>query len=112
METKTGALVCRKTDPNNQFAYKPLAFITEIPSAFTDEDLKLSMDATILAAVAGECNDVLYRADIHATSNEVQEEFEKLHADSGKYPIFRFRPEGAPFIKTDPYQSISWLVEP
>ncbi len=89
-ETKTGALVCKTPDPENEFAYRPLAFITGIPDSYTDEDFKTSFDITQLGDLAGDCTEILYRADIHSTSNEVQEEFEKLHDDSSAIPQFSF----------------------
>src|SRR5688500_17998618 len=90
-ETKTGALVCKKNARNNQFAYKPLAFITGIPASFTDEDLKRNFDLSMLINVLEECVEILFRADLHATSNEVQEEYELLHEDSPAVPTFEFR---------------------
>ena len=90
-EVKTGALICKTPDNRNQFAYRPLAFITGIPDSFTDDDLKAQLDVSIIGDLTTQCIEILYRADIHATSNEVQEEFEKLHDDSGNVPRFNFR---------------------
>lgn len=90
IETKTGALVCKMPDPENNFAYKPLVFITDIPANYTDEDLKANFDLAVLGEIAGACAEILFRADIHSTSNEVQEEFEMLHPDSSEVPRFSF----------------------
>jgi len=90
-ETKTGALVCKIPDSRNQFAYMPLAFISGIPLSYSDEDFRVSLDMTILGDLVNNRNEILFRADIHSTSNEVQEEYEKLHTDSGKIPNFHFR---------------------
>jgi hypothetical protein len=90
-ETKTGALVCKVPDNRNQFTYQPLAFITGIPAAYTDEDFRSNLDIDVVKNLTHNCHEILFRADIHSTSNEVQEEYEKLHADSGKIPQFSFR---------------------
>ena len=90
-EMKTGALVCKSPDSNNQFTYKPLAFITGIPGGYSDEDFKRNFDLSMVSELTGNCDEILFRADIHSTSNEVQEAFEDLHHDKGKFPEFHFR---------------------
>jgi hypothetical protein len=90
-ELKTGAIICKAADKRNQVAYRPLAFITGVPDSFTDEDLRIQFDISIIGDLASQCPDVLFRADIHSTSNEVQEEYEKLHDDAGTIPTFPFR---------------------
>jgi hypothetical protein len=91
IETKTGALVCKIPDSRNEFSYRPLAFITGIPLSYSDEDFKAAFDTAMLGDLIKSCDEILFRADIHSTSNEVQEEYEKLHADSNKIPQFHFR---------------------
>jgi len=90
-ETKTGALVCKALDIRNQIAYKPLAFITGIPGNYSDEDFKNNLDLSIVQELTRSCVEILFRADVHSTSNEVQEEFEKLHTYLEKIPQLPFR---------------------
>jgi hypothetical protein len=78
-ETKTGAVICKRPDQINQVTYEPLAFVTEVPGDFSDEDLKQNLDMFSLIEVIKNCEDILFRADIHSTSNEVQEVFDNLH---------------------------------
>lgn len=90
-ETKTGVIVCKRFDPRNQFAYEPVAFITGVPADFHDEDLKQNIDPVSMASVIVNCQEVLFRADIRATSNEIQEVFDHLHEDGGAVPTIPFR---------------------
>jgi len=76
---KTGVIICKKTDRENGMVYEPLLFITHVPHDLTDEELKKKIDLKTLRVDISTCDELLFRADIHATSNEVQEEFEHLH---------------------------------
>jgi len=90
-ETKTGCLVCKAPDNKNQIAYRPLVFITGIPGNYSDEDFKNNLDLSVVKELSQRCEKILFRADIHSTSNEVQEEFENLHTDLEKIPQLQFR---------------------
>lgn len=76
--TKTGAAICVKHDAEKGMSYTALVFINNIPEKITDAELESKMLSYILPAVEG-CEKIIYRADIQATSNEVQEQFEQLH---------------------------------
>ncbi len=86
-DTKTGAVVCKKSDPENEMAYEALLFITGIPHDLTDEKLKERINLKSFNINISSCFDILFRADIHATSNEVQEQFE--HLDTLEKPVPR-----------------------
>jgi hypothetical protein len=89
-ELKTGALVCKSPDERNQYTYKALVFITGIPDNYSDEDLKSNLDFSLVEEFTRNCDEVLFRADVHSTSNEVQEEFEMLH-DEPTVPQIQFK---------------------
>lgn len=87
--TKTSAIVCKKTDARNGMRYEALLFITDTPYSISDEDLKQKINLSAFK-INSDCNEILYRADVHATSNEVQEQFEKLHTLEKHVPIISF----------------------
>jgi hypothetical protein len=84
--TKTGAIICRRSDERNQFAYEAVAFVTGVPEAISDEEFEKGIDPSVLSGFNKSCPDILFRADVHSTSNEVQEQFEKLHSGDGNIP--------------------------
>ena len=89
-EIKTGALICRRPDQNKQFSYEAIAFITGVPIDYTDADLKKHLNPLALEGLTAKCDDLIYRADIRSTSNEVQEEYHHLHGDSDAIPRIPF----------------------
>ncbi|HKR05335.1 MAG TPA: hypothetical protein VJY62_11940 [Bacteroidia bacterium] len=89
-ETKTGALVCRQPDAENGMVYKELLFIKNIPHSVTDEELKSKISLNMLPVDLSACDEVFFRADIHATTNEVQEQFEHLHPAGEPVPEINF----------------------
>ena len=96
LTTKTGALVCVRPDPQNEVVYQALAFITDVPGDFSDEDFRQNLDMFTLVKVVSECDEVLYRADVRSTSNEVQEEYMQLRAVENKIPAIPFRQKSVP----------------
>jgi hypothetical protein len=85
-ETKTGALVCRQPDIENGMVYKAVLFIKNIPHSVTDKELKSKISVNMLPVDLSACDKVFFRADIHATTNEVQEQFEHLHPGDEPVP--------------------------
>lgn len=85
-ETKTGALVCKKSIAGSQNKeYEALLYITNIPADVTDEQLSAMLDSRNMKnAEANECEEILVRADINATANEVWEQYNGLSGDAGK----------------------------
>ena len=64
---------------------------------FTDEELKSKITLKTLPVDLLACDEVFFRADIHATTNEVQEQFEQLHPADKPVPEISFN--GASFHK-------------
>lgn len=93
-ETKTGALVCRQPDAEKGMVYKAVLFIKNIPHSVTDEELKSKISLNMLPVDLSACAEVLFRADIHATTNEVQEQFEQLHPADKPVPELNFNEAG------------------
>ncbi|MEO8147455.1 MAG: hypothetical protein ABI723_07450 [Bacteroidia bacterium] len=89
-KTKTGAIVCKKPDAENQFIYEALLFINGIPNDLTDSDFKAKIILKNTGIDISSCSALLYRADIHSTSNEVQEQFENLHSTDKPVPQITF----------------------
>ena len=89
-ETKTGAVVCRKPDLENGMVYKAVLFIKDIPHSVTDQELKPKISLNMLPVDLSACEEVLFRADIHATTNEVQEQFEHLHPADEPVPEINY----------------------
>ena len=91
METsKTGAIICRNPDRENGMIYEALFFIKNIPHDITDNDLKEKINLDSLRIDSSGCSEILFRADIHSTSNEVQEQFEHLHKKDMPVPEINF----------------------
>jgi hypothetical protein len=89
-DTKTGAIVCRKPDAEKGMRYEALLFIKNIPHSVTDDELKSRISLSKLPVDLSACEEVFYRADIHATTNEVQEQFEHLHVHEKPVPEISF----------------------
>ena len=70
--------------------YEALLFITEIPDDVTDDDLQKLLNVRINSLEAHGCVEILIRADINATSNEIWEQFKGLNADMGKAKVVEF----------------------
>jgi hypothetical protein len=83
--TKTGAIVCRKLMPGTQqLEYEALMFINDIPANVTDEELSHLLDERIKVMNAHECHDIIVRADINSSTNEIWEQYKGLNNDAGK----------------------------
>jgi hypothetical protein len=89
-QTKTGAIVCREANAENGMVYKALLFIKDIPHTVTDEELKSKISLRSFPIELSGCNEVFFRADIHSTTNEVQEQFEHLHSNDKPVPEISF----------------------
>jgi hypothetical protein len=88
---KTGAVVCKKrVNETEFFEYEALVFVTDIPHGLTDNDLKAALDQKKQEWSLQGCNEVLYRADINSTSNEVWEQYKGLNNDNGKAQTISF----------------------
>lgn len=91
METKkTGAVICRKTDKENGMIYHAVLFIKNIPDTLTNNELKIQISAGSLPVDVSACDEVIFRADIRSTSNEVQEQFDHLHPGDKPVPEISF----------------------
>lgn len=91
MEVKTGAIICRKTiEGTRELEYEALLFIADVPLDISDADLYLLLDKKVLLKLSVNCADVIIRADIAGTSNEVQEQFAGLNNDTGKARMISF----------------------
>jgi hypothetical protein len=89
--SKTGAIVCRKPDAENGMVYKAVLFIKNIPHSVTDDELKSKISLDMLPVDLTACDEIFFRADIHATSNEVQEQYEHLHPADEPVPEISFK---------------------
>lgn len=84
-ETKVGAIICKKKiEGTQQLEYEALIFITEIPHDITDRQLSDLLSERVKVMNVHECKEVLIRADINASANEVWEQYEGLNNDAGK----------------------------
>ncbi len=84
-ENKTGAIICRKPiSGTEQMEYEALLYIEEIPNEVTDTELSGLLRDRIQAVDTGNCKDILIRADINATANEIWEQYTGLKNDSNK----------------------------
>jgi hypothetical protein len=88
---KTGAVICKKTDEENGMTYRALVFIKNIPAGVTDAELKSKISLPSLPASLSSCDEIFFRSDIHATTNEVQEQFEHLHPADEPVPEINYR---------------------
>src|SRR4051812_11864135 len=88
--TKTGAIICKRFDAEKEFIYEALMFITEIPHDVNDAQLQNHIDINKFNLASAECHEILYRADIHSSSNEVQEQFAHLHKNEKPIPELIF----------------------
>jgi hypothetical protein len=88
--TKTGAIICRKPDAENGMIYRAVLFIRDIPHTVTDAEFKSRISLKSLPVDLSKCDEVFFRADIHSTSNEVQEQFEHLHPADKPVPEISF----------------------
>ena len=79
MNNKTGVVACKKPDAEKEFVYVALLFVTEIPHHVTDEDFKNKLNISKYKIDATACAALVFRSDIHATSNEIQEQYEQHH---------------------------------
>jgi hypothetical protein len=83
--TKTGAIVCKKQiEGTLQLEYEALLFISEIPHDVTDEQLASLLSDRVKVMNVHECREVLIRADINASANEIWEQYKGLNNDAGK----------------------------
>jgi hypothetical protein len=89
-ETKTGAIVCRMPDAENGMVYRAVVYIKNIPHTVSDEELKSKISLKMLPVDLAPCEEIFFRADIHSTSNEVQEQFEQLHPGDSPIPEISF----------------------
>lgn len=87
--SKTGAVICKKPAEEKMFRYEALLFITDIPHYVTDDELEAKIKPEVPVVDVSKCPEIIYRADIHATSNEVQEQFENLHLN--EKPVRRLK---------------------
>ena len=86
-ETKTGAIVCVKTIPEtDDLQYKALLFITGLPFHTSDKELENLLGGH-LSVLGEDCQTLLVRSDINATSNEVAEQF-NFHEDNTQRVLF------------------------
>ena len=90
MGNKTGAVVCKRNDPETGMHYIALLFILDVPAEVSDADLQEKPDFSNLISANPDCEEVLYRADILSTTNEVQEQFEQLHILVNPTPVIRY----------------------
>ncbi len=87
IETKTGAIICVKTiEGSDDLEYKALMFITGIPLHTSDEELQQKLGGK-LNVFSDNCHQVLVRADINSTSNEVAEQY-NYHEDNTQRVAF------------------------
>lgn len=88
-KTKTGAIVCKQhVTGENAIEYEALVFIKDIPLEIDDAQLKVEV-ATLLHQF-NSCEEILIRADINATSNEVWEQYKGLNKYAGKGQIISY----------------------
>lgn len=91
MDTKTGAVICRKPIAGTlQIEYEALLYIKGIPHNMNDASLfELIKDKINQLDMHG-CAGVIVRSDINATANEVWEQYNNLNGDSGKGMVITF----------------------
>ncbi|HYV53533.1 MAG TPA: hypothetical protein VE933_02990 [Chitinophagaceae bacterium] len=78
-DVKTGAVVCVVPDRDNSLGYEARIFIKDIPGEVSDDMLEAVVRMNKNLFEIRDCRELLFRADVHATSNEVQEQLEHLH---------------------------------
>jgi hypothetical protein len=89
-ELKTGAIICKKHRGEHLVEYEALLFITNIPHELKDRQLENIIDIRRLNIDLSQCPELIYRADIQSTSNEVQEQFENFHKSKKPIPAINF----------------------
>ena len=90
-EHKVGAIICTKNLPASaQLEYEALLFISDIPGEVTDDQLKQKTEALLFSLHSEECNAIIIRSDINASTNEITEQFNGLNNDSGKAKIISY----------------------
>jgi hypothetical protein len=83
--TKTGAIVCKKLMPGTQqMEYEALLFINDVPHYVSDVDLFQLLSDRIRVMNAHDCHEILVRADINSSTNEIWEQYKGLNNDAGK----------------------------
>ena len=84
-QSKIGAIVCKKEiEGTQQFEYEALVFIKDIPHDVNDSQLAALLSERIKVMNVHECREVLIRADINASANEIWEQYKGLNNDAGK----------------------------
>lgn len=88
---KIGAIICTKLiQGTNQLEYEAKLFIKDVPHDFTDDELKTKVEPLLIQLTTSDCNSLLIRSDINATTNEITEQFKGLNNDADKAKIISF----------------------